>query len=315
MMSNPASLLNTAHYKEFKRYTESLVAGATAVDVINTTGSTILAGRVVYISGSSTVKPLIALARANAIATMPAIGITTASIANNQHGTVQFVGILQGVDTSAFAAGDRLYVSAATAGALTATAPVHPNISQAIAVVVTVSATAGKIFILPGIDPHGIELGTYSNSMKIGNATAGAKILEFVANFIGSLSWTPTAARTLTLPDVTDTLVGKATIDVLTNKSYDTNDTGNVFSISGSTITGKTGNGNTVVLSSSPTLETPNIGVANGVSITLTSGAGFHGATSQAPYSLGATATASTEGVDLANRCRAALIAWRIGST
>lgn len=40
-------------------------------------------------------------------------------------------------------------------------------------------------------------------------------------SFIGTLSWTPTATRTLTLPDTTDTLVGKATTDILTNKSID----------------------------------------------------------------------------------------------
>lgn len=37
--------------------------------------------------------------------------------------------------------------------------------------------------------------------------------------FFGSLQMTPTAARTLTLPDTTDTLIGRATTDTLTNKS------------------------------------------------------------------------------------------------
>ncbi|MDD5416249.1 MAG: MerR family DNA-binding transcriptional regulator [Candidatus Daviesbacteria bacterium] len=35
----------------------------------------------------------------------------------------------------------------------------------------------------------------------------------------GTLTWTPTATRTITLPDVTTTLVGKDTTDTLTNKS------------------------------------------------------------------------------------------------
>ncbi|MDD5147547.1 MAG: MerR family DNA-binding transcriptional regulator, partial [Candidatus Daviesbacteria bacterium] len=35
----------------------------------------------------------------------------------------------------------------------------------------------------------------------------------------GTLTWTPTAARTITLPDTTTTLIGKDTTDTLTNKS------------------------------------------------------------------------------------------------
>ncbi|HMY77965.1 MAG TPA: hypothetical protein PLT98_04405, partial [Thauera aminoaromatica] len=35
---------------------------------------------------------------------------------------------------------------------------------------------------------------------------------------IGTLAWAPTASRTLTLPDATDTLVARATADTLTNK-------------------------------------------------------------------------------------------------
>ena len=40
----------------------------------------------------------------------------------------------------------------------------------------------------------------------------------------------PTATRVVTLPDATDTLVGKATTDALTNKTFDANATGNVLS-------------------------------------------------------------------------------------
>lgn len=44
-----------------------------------------------------------------------------------------------------------------------------------------------------------------------------------------TISSSHTDDRTLSLPDATDTLVGKATTDVLTNKSYDCDGTGNVL--------------------------------------------------------------------------------------
>ena len=39
----------------------------------------------------------------------------------------------------------------------------------------------------------------------------------------------PTADRTVTMPNATDTLIGKATTDTLTNKSFDLGGTGNVL--------------------------------------------------------------------------------------
>jgi len=57
---------------------------------------------------------------------------------------------------------------------------------------------------------------------------------------------TITNTGTLTLPTSTDTLVGRATTDTLTNKTYNTAGTGNAFSINGQSITGISGNTNKV---------------------------------------------------------------------
>jgi len=218
-MSNPASILNTAGYRGLLRLINTQSGDTTSITVLNATGSTLNAGTAVYVLGIVSGVPSVAKARANAAGTMPAIGILTTSVANNQLGTAKFVGELSNVDTSAFSAGAKLYVSAATAGALTSTQPAHPNLSQLVAIVLTAS-TSGTLFILPGIDLHGIDLGTNQNTFNIGDGTAGAKTLAFVNANTGQLQWTPTAARTLTLPDATDTLVGRATTDTLTNKTY-----------------------------------------------------------------------------------------------
>ena len=58
-----------------------------------------------------------------------------------------------------------------------------------------------------------------AGTITIGNGSAGSKTIKVNNGNIGSLQWNPSASRTLTLPDASDTLVGKNTTDVLTNKT------------------------------------------------------------------------------------------------
>jgi len=92
----------------------------------NKTGVQIDNGDVVYVSGAQGSRPTIALADAGAGATSDAtIGVVTADIADNATGYVTTFGLVRGLDTSAFTAGDVLYISS-TAGALTNVKPVTP---------------------------------------------------------------------------------------------------------------------------------------------------------------------------------------------
>ena len=90
--------------------------------VINGSASTIDAFRPVYIMGSSGGIPTIALGSASGFVSNRIIGFTTASVAAGATTSIVIFGLVENVDTSAFAAGDTLYLSM-TGTRLTATKP------------------------------------------------------------------------------------------------------------------------------------------------------------------------------------------------
>ena len=102
---------------------------ATGITTLLTASEAIAQFDLVYISGNGT----IAKADADAIATMPAIGMAVAAISNNAAGVVLLQGFVRD-DTFNFTAGNRLFVST-TAGGITATVPSGNNdVAQAVGV-------------------------------------------------------------------------------------------------------------------------------------------------------------------------------------
>lgn len=167
--------------------------------VKNTHGSTITKGQAVYLSGGvgASGTGTVGLAKADAIATMPAFGIALEDMANNAFGRVLAAGKIEDVNTSAFLEGDILYISAATAGALTATKPSHPNLQEQMAIVINVHATQGTMLVY-ATAAQGDADGTISSNWKIGATSAATAILD--ASGISG------GAKTYTLPNASGTV-------------------------------------------------------------------------------------------------------------
>ena len=161
------------------------------------------------------------------------------------------------------------------------------------------AASAGTDYVIPGaITTSGLTMAT---NKILGRATAGTGAIEEIAT-TGSGSvvlsgspalTTPSIAAinvsggTLTLPTgSSDTLVGKATTDTFTNKTFDTAGTGNVFRIAGTQITANTGTGSNV-LATSPTLVTPILGTPTSGTLTNCTGLPISGLVSSTSTALG----------------------------
>ena len=165
------------------------VNGAIRFKAKNDQGSAITKGQVVYIKGISGDVPTVGLARANSASTMPGFGLALANA--NDQAEVQIItfGNLTAYNTTTYSlsVGDTVYVSAATAGALTNSAPAsETNLIQNIGKVIRASATegiikvggAGRSAATPNLNDGKIFLGNGSNQ-AVSTALSSINLTSF----------------------------------------------------------------------------------------------------------------------------------------
>jgi len=150
------------------------INGAIRFKAKNDQGASISKGQAVYIKGVSGTVPTVGLARANSASTMPAFGLALTNANDQAEVQVISFGNLTDYNTSTYSlsAGDTVFVSAATAGALTSSAPAgESNLIQNIGRVVRADASAGIIKVggagrsnaTPNLDQNKIFVGNASN--------------------------------------------------------------------------------------------------------------------------------------------------------
>lgn len=87
-------------------------------------------------------------AKANSSSTMPAIGLARTELTSAAEGEAVAFGVITSIDTSSYSIGDLLYVSATTAGGLTATRPTgDSSLVQIVAKVLKVDASTGQLLV------------------------------------------------------------------------------------------------------------------------------------------------------------------------
>jgi len=113
----------------------------------NTSGVAITNGQVVRINGSDTGIPTLALALADTPANARLLGMCTHEIGVGEIGYVTTFGVVNGINTHAYAPGSPLYLSSSAAGGVTTTMPPAPNMIVRVGIVQHQHPSEGQILV------------------------------------------------------------------------------------------------------------------------------------------------------------------------
>jgi hypothetical protein len=126
----------------------------TFIAVKNGTASAMTAGQVVTFTGVNGTVPEVGLATANsAYQPLYTVGVLAENLAAGATGRAATLGKITGLNTTGgaetWAAGDILYISPTTAGALTNVEPTAPNVAISVAAVISANSSTGILLVRP----------------------------------------------------------------------------------------------------------------------------------------------------------------------
>ena len=169
-------------------------------------GEALSKGDVVYVSGVSGNEPVVSKADADVASKMPAYGLAEDDANLNAAVNIVTFGTLYDLDTSAFSAGDTVYVST-TAGGLTNSAPTgESSLIQNLGMVIRSHASAGSIKVggagrtnaTPNLNNGNVFIGNASNQAAA-RALVEADISDF-GTYLTSVALDDVTDVTLTTP-------------------------------------------------------------------------------------------------------------------
>jgi hypothetical protein len=178
----------------------------------NNTGSTLLEGQAVYITGAQGQRLTVNKAQANAeSSSSKTFGVVTENIANGAEGYITTEGLVRNINTSAFAEGAALWLSPTTPGGITTTKPVAPNHLVLVGFCVRQHATAGSIFVKV---QNGYELNEIHDVLINNKTNADVLIYDSVSGV-----WKNMQLATVAYTNKYDDLIDKPDLSALKNKS------------------------------------------------------------------------------------------------
>jgi len=129
------------------------VGQESVIRVVNKIATNIADGDVVYLSGAQGGRPTVALTQNDVHDPSHVIGMATEDIDINANGYVTVHGLVRDLDTSAWTAGDSLYI-AATPGGYRNSMPEADRYVCHVGHIITSNADSGIIFISPNVHPQ-----------------------------------------------------------------------------------------------------------------------------------------------------------------